>query len=82
MALQAPGSLHSIDADSLNLRFVARLIEPALDGARNANAGVRHARAEDLDELVDVHLAARAPEVGEVGLLDLGGIAHGAHSAR
>ena len=62
----------------LDLPFavVLRLIEPALDGAWNANARIADARAEDLDELVDVHLRAGLAEVFHVRGLDLGGVAH------
>ena len=48
------------------------LIEPSLDGARDADARIRHARAEDLDELIDVHLRAGLAEIFHVRGLDLG----------
>ena len=56
--------------------LVLRCVEPALHGAGDADAGIRHARAEDLDELVDVHLGAGFAQVFGVGGLDLGGVAH------
>src|SRR5204863_196197 len=42
------------------------LIEPPLHGARNANARITHARAKDLDELIDVHLRASLAQILQV----------------
>jgi hypothetical protein len=47
-------------------------------GARVSDSSIRIPRAEDLDELVDVHLGTGLAQVLEVGGLDLGGVAHGA----
>jgi hypothetical protein len=64
------------EALDASLSIVLRRVEPALDRARYANAGIRHARTEDLEELVEIHLGAGSLEIGEVGLLNLGGVAH------
>jgi hypothetical protein len=66
----------------LPLAVVLRLIEPALDGLRNADARIRDAGAEDFHELIDVHLRAGFAQVLEVGGLVLGGVAHARDCAR